>query len=325
MGRTRSLFARFDAVESLYALSFALSLAGASCSDASCPPNSKQVGSQCRPLMVSDDPAQPDAGSRDEDGGKSGGDSNDASHDGGFPGTANGDTDAGTAEPSNGDMNGGSSSNSGGTGSVTGSTGMSGSEDAGRDASQGEADAGTGGDGGCALVGVDVMEVCEGPIVINEVDGSGEDFIELYNRSNIAINVGSYLIADDSSGSPNTVTAVVIPAGTMIGPQSFLYLWANRPPDPTHTGPDKFYDDCVPGAPPPCLHAEWGISASTGRVYLLKSTFELICAVSYPGVLDPGEAIGRIPDGSKMWCPTAPDPGRINVRSTLRDPSPAKE
>lgn len=191
-------------------------------------------------------------------------------------------------------------------------------EDAGGDDAGEEQDASDDAGGSCALLGVDLMDQCAGQIVINEIDGSGDDFIEIYNRGETAVNLSNYVLADDSGGNPDVADGVVIPAGTVLEPQRFLYVWANIPPDPTYTGPDKFYDDCIAGAPPPCLHIDWGISASGERVYLLNDALQVICAVSYPNAVFGGEALGRIPDGSDVLCPTMPTAGEINEPSTLR-------
>jgi hypothetical protein len=191
----------------------------------------------------------------------------------------------------------------------------SGAEDAAPDAPEEQQDTGP---VSCALTGVDLMDQCTGQIVINEIDGSGDDYIEIYNRGETAVNLSNYVLADDSGGNPDVADGVVIPAGTVLEPKRFLYVWANIPPDPTYTGPDKFYDDCIAGAPPPCLHIDWGVSASGERVYLLNDALQVICALSYPNAVFGGEALGRIPDGSDVVCPTMPTAGELNEPSTLR-------
>lgn len=193
----------------------------------------------------------------------------------------------------------------------------SGPEDAGSDASDAQTDTGPEAGGSCALTGIDLMDMCNGQIVINEIDGSGDDFIEIYNRGETAVNISNYVLADDSGGNPDVAEGVVIPAGTVLDPHRFLYVWANIAPDPSYTGPDKFYDDCIPGAPSPCMHIDWGISAGGERVYMLNAALEVICAVTYNGVFG-GEALGRITDGSDALCATIPTPGELNEPSTLR-------
>jgi hypothetical protein len=169
----------------------------------------------------------------------------------------------------------------------------------------------------CEVPGLNLMDDCaDSDIVINEIDGSGEDFVEIYNRGSSPVNVSGWVIADDSAGAPAVAEGAVIPAGTVLDPKRFLYLWSNQPPE-TEPNPGLFFQNCIPGAPSPCLHSEWGVSAGGERLYLLNDKLEVVCAVTYNGVYG-GEALGRIPDGSSALCPTNPTAGESNVVSTLR-------
>ncbi|MET0287836.1 MAG: lamin tail domain-containing protein [Polyangiales bacterium] len=169
----------------------------------------------------------------------------------------------------------------------------------------------------CKLANFDPMDMCTGPIVINEVDGSGDDFVEIYNRGDVAVNIGGWLIADDSGGSPDVPEGAVFPQGTILEPKRHVYLWANLQPEPGGN-PGLLFNACIPSSPPPCLHTEWGVSGQGERLYLLNSALELVCAVSYPGQIFANEAFGRTPDGSDTLCPTNPTPGAINVVSSVR-------
>ena len=190
--------------------------------------------------------------------------------------------------------------------------------DAGNDTESNEQDAGEPVAMGCVLPGIDIMDECSGSIVINEIDGSGDDFIEIYNRGETAVNISGYVIADDSGGSPDVGDGVVVPTGVVLEPGRFLYVWANLPPSADPSEPVMLRDDCIAGAPPPCLHTDWGVSAGGERVYLLNGALEIVCAVTYPDAIFGGEAFGRIPDGSSMVCPSTPTPGETNVASSLR-------
>jgi hypothetical protein len=159
-----------------------------------------------------------------------------------------------------------------------------------------------------------VTDDCTGAIVINEVDGSGDDFIEIYNRSSEAVNVSNYVVSDDNAGAPDVADGVVIPVGAVIEPHRYLYVWANL----ESPQPGLREVDCIPGAPPPCLHSAWGISAGGERVYLLNDVLEVVCNFEYPGSVFGGEAFGRVEDGETTLCPTAPTPGETNTASTLR-------
>ena len=186
-------------------------------------------------------------------------------------------------------------------------------------------DTGTQGDTGvadagppsCVVPGLDVMDVCSGDIVINEIDGSGDDFVEIYNRGETAVNISGWLIADDSGGSPAVAEGAVFPSGTVLEPHRFLYVWSNLSAEPGGN-PGLLFEVCIPSTPPPCLHSVWGVSGSGERLYLLNRDLTVVCAVNYPNAVFTGEAFGRIPDGSSTLCPTKPSAGNPNVRSISR-------
>jgi hypothetical protein len=181
------------------------------------------------------------------------------------------------------------------------------------------ADAGTpdAGPPSCVVPTINPMDVCSGPVVINEVDGSGDDFVEIYNRSDQDVNISGWLIADDSGGNPAVAEGAIFPPGTVLGAHRFLYVWSNLGPEPGG-GSGELYNTCIPSTPPPCLHSQWGINAGMERLFLLNADLVLVCAVNYPNAIFGGEAFGRVPDGADTLCPTKPSAGNPNVRSILR-------
>lgn len=166
----------------------------------------------------------------------------------------------------------------------------------------------------CVVASIVTFDDCTGPVVINEVDGSGEDYVEIYNRSDAPVNLSNWVLTDDNAGSPDVAEGTIVPVGTVLEPHRFLFLWANL----TAPQPGIRTDDCLPGAPPPCMHASWGISASGERVYLLDDALAIVCAFQYPSSVFGGEAFGRVVDGTDVLCPTNPTPGEANVASTMR-------
>jgi hypothetical protein len=166
----------------------------------------------------------------------------------------------------------------------------------------------------CVVEAIVTFDDCAGDIVINEVDGSGEDFVEIYNRGDTAVNVSNWVITDDNAGSPDVAEGTVIPVGTVLEPHRYLFVWSNL----ASPQPGIRTEDCTPGAPPPCLHAPWGISASGERVYLLDDALTIACAFQYPGSVFGGESFGRVEDGATTLCPSNPSPGEANVASTMR-------
>jgi hypothetical protein len=169
----------------------------------------------------------------------------------------------------------------------------------------------------CVIPSIDAMDVCSGAVVINEVDGSGDDFVEIYNRSDTDVNISGWLIADDSGGSPDVAEGAIFPPGTVLPAHRFVYVWSNLAPEPGGNAGSLFMT-CIPSTPPPCLHSQWGVTAGGERLFLLNADLTVVCAVNYPNAVFGGEAFGRIPDGSEQLCPTKPSAGNPNVRSTLR-------
>jgi hypothetical protein len=166
----------------------------------------------------------------------------------------------------------------------------------------------------CVVASIPTFDDCRGNVVINEVDGSGEDFIEIYNRGTSQVNVSNWIIADDNAGTPDINEGAIIPIGTMLPPGGFLYVWANL----GAPQPGLRTTDCIPGAPPPCLHSAWGISGSGERVYLLDDALTVVCTFQLPAAIFPAESFGRIGDGSAQLCPNDPTPGEVNEPSSMR-------
>lgn len=169
----------------------------------------------------------------------------------------------------------------------------------------------------CVVPTINAMDVCSGAVVINEMDGSGDDFVEIYNRSDQDVNISGWLIADESGGNPAVAEGAIFPPGTVLGAHRFLYVWSNLGPEPGGGG-GELYTTCIPSTPPPCLHSQWGINAGMERLFLLNGDLNIVCAVNYPNAIFGGEAFGRVPDGADTLCPTKPSAGNPNVRSTLR-------
>lgn len=198
-------------------------------------------------------------------------------------------------------------------------TGDGGVDDAGADDAGtrdgGAADAGTVDAGSsCVVASIIVVDDCPGPVMINEVDGSGDDFIEIYNAGPTAVDISGYVITDDSGGSPDVADGIIVPDGVTLESRAFLYLWANlrSPRSGIRT------TDCIPGAPPPCMHSSWGVAAAGEPVYLLDDRLRVICSFEYPSSVFGGEAFGRVPDGETTLCPTNPTPGETNQATTQR-------
>ena len=166
----------------------------------------------------------------------------------------------------------------------------------------------------CVVPSIVTTDDCAGDVVINEVDGSGDDFIEIHNRGTVAVNLSNYIITDGTDDTPSVAEGVVIPIGTVLEPGRHIYVWANL----TAPQPGIRTADCIPESPPPCLHSSWGVSAGGEMVYLLDDALAIVCKFKYPGAVFGNEAFGRVEDGATTLCPTDPSPGEPNLASSLR-------
>jgi len=124
-------------------------------------------------------------------------------------------------------------------------------------------------------------------IVINEIlskntqfgsdeDGEFDDWIELFNLANEDIDISGFYLTD----SKKQPTKWKFPAGTVIGKNGFLIVWADG--DSTH----------VSG-----LHTNYKLSADGENVVLLSPLQEVIDLVEYPAtVLE--QSYARVPNGT---------------------------
>ena len=90
-------------------------------------------------------------------------------------------------------------------------------------------------------------------------NGEFDDWIELYNLSDSALNIGGYFLSD-SKADP---TKWSFPSGTEILPDSFLIVWIDS--DTLQAG----------------LHANFKLSSSGETVVLLNADADLLDMVSY--------------------------------------------
>lgn len=139
-------------------------------------------------------------------------------------------------------------------------------------------------------------------IVINEVqsdnqttiaDGNGQydDWIELYNTSDVAVDLGGLGLTDD----PTAPGKFIFPAGTFIGAKGFLLVWADTEP--------------LQGA----LHAPFGLSKTGEELTLYASDGATVLDYLRFGAIDSDSSLGRFPDGAGEWHSMIyPTPGAAN-------------
>lgn len=131
--------------------------------------------------------------------------------------------------------------------------------------------------------------ILAGDIAINEVmasntrtatdnNGQYDDWIELFNKTNTAVNVGGWLISDDATN----LNKWKIPANTTIPANGYLIIWADE---------DSSQNTAAH------LHANFKLSGSGEAVYLSNSTGTLIDEVVF-GAQRTDFGFARRPNGT---------------------------
>jgi len=141
--------------------------------------------------------------------------------------------------------------------------------------------------------------------IITDEAGQFEDFIELYNDEDTAVDVSGMHLSD----TPGFPHLWVIPDGTVIPAKSFLLIWADN--------------DELDGP----LHANFKLGAG-GEIVTLSHRADqgsvLIDSLVFPG-LDPDRSFGRSPDGSdalEVFCAVTPEADNDPRDDCFTDPDP---
>jgi len=209
--------------------------------------------------------------------------------------STNDDTDAGFTPPVDG---------SGGDGSVGG-----------RDSGGGGAgDGNAPKDGGTTTdhAAPDVVVVMDGGapgLIINEVCGKGQDFVELYNVGSSSVDLGGWGVTeakDEDSGAPGSPkTPAVFTGGTTLAAGGYAVVWGAP-----HDG------GTVPACPggAQCLQATWNVSNKHGAsVYLKDPSDATVAVLAYPsGTVGDGQSWGRLPNGTGSFQLNTATPGKAN-------------
>ncbi|MGC4088792.1 MAG: lamin tail domain-containing protein [Polyangiaceae bacterium] len=204
-------------------------------------------------------------------------------------GTGVGGSSGGTSGSGAGGASGGKAAG-GASGGVPTSGGASGGAVSGGSAGS----SGSGGSGGAAVVNV----------VLNEVkaQGSGDDYIEIYNRGTTTAELEGYGVSDSNN-------LFIFPAGTTLAPNSFLLLLLGQ----TDLGGTY---TCY--TPRPCFHASWGVNNDGEVVSFRGRTNQVLDTTTYPaqtgsmGLAD-DQSWGRYPDGTGVFRANRRTPESTNL------------
>lgn len=146
--------------------------------------------------------------------------------------------------------------------------------------------------------------IVPGDIVINEFmasndvtvadqDGEYDDWIELYNNSNSAVDISGYGLSDDDTD----LNVFTFPSGTVLQSDDYLVVWADR--DVNQSG----------------LHADFKISAGGETIYLTDVNQMVIDSIAF-GSQTTDVAFGRFPNGTGPFQTLTATFGAENVLNT---------
>lgn len=138
------------------------------------------------------------------------------------------------------------------------------------------------------------QRAADSSVVINEVmasnsatqaDEAGEydDWIELYNRSNQAVDLSGFYLSDNAEN----IGKWEIPSGTILQPGAYLIVWAD--------------EDSSQGA----YHANFKLSSDGEKVMLLNTQKQLVDELNF-GVQTTDQGYARIPNGTGSFVVKAP-------------------
>lgn len=151
-------------------------------------------------------------------------------------------------------------------------------------------------------------------VVVNEIQGEGTDWFELWNDSDSLADISSWMVADldEGTGCPKLGgEQFVAPPGTTIAARSALIVLAGQA-NGSHAGP---HTTCFPGAAPPCYYAKFGLSSTRGdALFLMQPGTAIVDEGQYPAnAASSGRTWGRFPNATGAFASTASTPGATNT------------
>jgi hypothetical protein len=135
---------------------------------------------------------------------------------------------------------------------------------------------------------------------ITDPQGQRDDWIEIYNSGEEAVNIGGMYLTDDLSEPTKWRIPNGNPSATTISPGGYLLIWADN--DITDAG----------------LHANFQLDSEAGDEIGLFDTdcITLLDSIAF-GRQTPDVSYGRDPDATNNWATLNPTPGSSNNGSYL--------
>ncbi len=129
---------------------------------------------------------------------------------------------------------------------------------------------------------------------VQDSHGDFDDWIELYNNGDSAVNLAGCYLSDDLSDPTKWRIPMGDPAVTTIPAHGFLLVWADQEGE---QGP---------------LHANFKLSAGGESIGLYDAQSNLLDSVTFQSQ-EADVSLGRLPDGADQWQGLArPTPGKSN-------------
>lgn len=140
-------------------------------------------------------------------------------------------------------------------------------------------------------------------IVRDPADQDPDDWFELFNPNDAAVNLAGYQLSDD----PFNPSKFVVPAGFQVAPHAFFRVWADEERTQTRT-PDQ-------------LHVNFRLSGTGESLVLSAPDGQLLDAVTF-GPQTANVSEGRWPDGqpAPFFGMPVPTPGAPNQVPTPAEP-----
>lgn len=137
-------------------------------------------------------------------------------------------------------------------------------------------------------------------LVINELAGSGGDFVELFNASDTAVDLSGFGLTDVQDGGIRYATALRFGNGATIAPRGYFTVFLEA--------------DC-PATVTPCLRGEFGLSQTAGdTVTLLDAANGTFAQQPYPpNAAASGSSWARTHDGAATFVVQRRSPGAKNA------------
>ncbi|MFZ5442928.1 MAG: lamin tail domain-containing protein [Myxococcota bacterium] len=150
--------------------------------------------------------------------------------------------------------------------------------------------------------GCDSGTCADGGVVINELAGTGGDFVELFNASDVDVDLSGYGLADfdADAGVIRYPTSLRFPTGTSIAARKHFTIFLEV--------------DC-PTTVTPCLRGEFGIGQSSGdTLTLLDGQNNTVTQQAYPAnAAASGSSWARVYDGAPSFEVQRRSPGAANA------------